>query len=394
MSQPSKILVVDDDQRNVRLMESILRANGYPVITANDGEEALDKIMAENPDLVLLDVMMPRMSGFEVCQRVRNRYETRLLPVIMVTALNALEEKVQALEIGADDFLSKPINKTELLAKLRSVLRVKALHDEVERTRRELEAKNRELTRMEEFKEKVVQMVVHDLKNPLAGIMGNLQLLEIRGASLDPSQFQEILGRTEESSKQLMTMILNILDVARLDERKLILRRKRLRPEELVSTSLREVQGLAAREEVTLVADLAPGLPDLVGDPELLVRILGNLVSNALKHTPPEGRVEVGAASEGEALRFWVKDSGEGIPSDLLPRIFDKFVVGPGGDKDAARRACDTGLGLTFCKMAVEAHGGTIRAESEPGIGSTFTFTLPLQPPEETVQSVAPGGAS
>jgi signal transduction histidine kinase len=376
MSELSKILVVDDDERNVRLLESILRASGYPVIKAYDGQEALDLIASERPDLVLLDVMMPRMSGLEVCQKVRGQYETRLLPVIMVTALNALEEKVQALEMGADDFLSKPINKVELLAKLRSMLRVKSLHDEVERTRGELERKNEDLLRMEEFKEKLIQMVVHDLKNPLAGIMGNLQLLRIQHPAQDPGHLQEIVGRTEESAKQLMEMILNILDLARLEEGKLEIRRKPVHPPELAQSCLRQVAGMAARAEVRLVTALedAPGV--LQADPVLLSRILGNLLSNALKHTPAGGKIEVGVAREGDTARFWVKDSGEGIPPNLLPRIFDKFVVGSGDHE--TRRAYDTGLGLTFCKMAIEAHGGRIGVQSEPGRGSTFSFSLPM----------------
>jgi len=381
MERQAKILVVDDDQRNVRLMESILRSSGYPVVKAYDGEEALEKVAAENPDLVLLDVMMPRMSGFEVCLRLRDRYETRLLPVIMVTALNSLEEKVRALELGADDFLSKPINKVELLAKLRSVLRVKSLHDEVEMTRKELEEKNKELVRMEEFKEKLVQMVVHDLKNPLSGIMGNLQLLHIQGPGLEPERFNEILLRTEESSKQLLGMILNILDVGRLEENKLVLRLKSLQPAELVDSCLREAQGLATRQEIMLRREVGEALPELTGDPDLLVRVLGNLVSNALKHTPSRGRVELGAARAEEGIEFWVRDYGEGIPPDLLPRIFDKFVVGTGAGEGRAS-AYDTGLGLTFCKMAVEAHGGAIRVDSSPGKGSTFSFTLPLRRPE------------
>src|SRR6266704_2334736 len=176
------VLVVDDDQRNVRLMESILRSSGYQVLKAYNGEEALRIVEDDSPDLLLLDVMMPKMSGFELCQRLKGRYETRLLPIIMVTALNALEDKVQALEYGADDFLSKPINKVELLAKVRSVLRVKALHDELEKNRLEIEKKNQELIRMEGFKESMMQMVVHDLKNPLASIMGNVELIQMQSA--------------------------------------------------------------------------------------------------------------------------------------------------------------------------------------------------------------------
>jgi len=392
MNQPSKILVADDDPRNVRLMESILKASGYPVIRAYDGQEALDKIASERPDLVLLDVMMPRMTGLEVCQKVRTQYETRLLPVIMVTALNALEEKVQALEMGADDFLSKPINKVELLAKLRSMLRVKSLHDEVESTRRELEEKNLDLVRMEEFKENLMRMVVHDLKNPLAGIMGNLQLLQMKGAGQDPAHVLEIVGRTEESAKHLMGMILNILDVARLEEGKLVLRRKPVHPPEMMEACLRQVAGWAARSEVKLVSASTGPVPDLTADPELLLRVLGNLVSNALKHTPPGGCVEVGAAGQGDTVRFWIRDSGEGIPPDLLPRIFDKFVVGPGEGRKSLG-AYDTGLGLTFCKMVVEAHGGRICVESQPGEGSTFSFALPVISPPEGAAPLPSSGA-
>jgi two-component system sensor histidine kinase/response regulator len=379
MNRPSKILVVDDDPRNVRLMESILKASGYPVVRAYDGQEAIDKIASERPDLVLLDVMMPRMSGLEVCRKVRSEHETRLLPVIMVTALNALEEKVQALETGADDFLSKPVNKEELLAKMRSMLRVKSLHDEVENTRRELEERNRDLVRLEEFKENLMRMVVHDLKNPLAGIMGNLQLLQMKAPGGNPTQILELVGRTEESAKHLMGMILNILDVARMQEGKLVIQRKPVSPAAMVEACLRQVAGWAARSEVRLVHAPASNVPEPAADPDILSRILANLLNNALKHTPAGGTVETGAAREGEVVRFWVRDSGEGIPPDLLPRVFDRFVAGParGGE---TRGAHDTGLGLTFCKMAVEAHGGRIQVESEVGKGSTFSFTLPLTP--------------
>src|SRR5258707_1213818 len=148
MSEPgvsSSILVVDDDQRNVRLVESFLKSKGYPVARAYEGGGGRGRVEREPRALLLLDVMMPKLSGFELCRRWRARRETRLLPIIMVTALNAMEDKVQGLELGADDFLTKPINRMELLAKVRSILRVKVLQDEVEKQREELEAANREL---------------------------------------------------------------------------------------------------------------------------------------------------------------------------------------------------------------------------------------------------------
>jgi two-component system, sensor histidine kinase and response regulator len=375
---PSTILVVDDDPRNIRLMESILKTSGYAVITAENGEQALEAVARHRPDAVLLDVMMPGVSGFEVCKKLRSQYETRLLPIIMVTALNALEEKVQALETGADDFMSKPVNRMEMLAKLRSILRVKSLHDEVEQTRLQLEAKNRELIQVEQLKEKLTQMVVHDLKNPLSGIVGNLQLLELQGPGMPPESFRQILARTQESARQLMGLILNILDVARMEEEKLVLRRQALKPESLLADCIRQAEGLSKKVGVDLHLRVegAPGAVD--ADPELTGRVLANLVANALKHTPPGGRVEVGAADQGDQVRFWVEDTGEGIPEEILPRVFDKFLVGqPGTDPGAG--GYGTGLGLTFCKMAVEAHGGSIRVRSESGKGSTFVFTLPRE---------------
>ena len=375
-NRPSTILVVDDDPRNIRLMESILKTSGYSVISAEDGEQALEAVARQRPDAVLLDVMMPRMSGFEVCRKLRSQYETRLLPIIMVTALNALEEKVQALETGADDFLSKPVNRMEMLAKLRSILRVKTLHDEVEQTRLELEAKNRELIQVEELKEKLTQMVVHDLKNPLTGMVGNLQLLELQGPGISAESFREILARTQEGARQLMVLIKNILDVARMEEKKLVLHRQPLKPESLLADCIRQSEGLSKKVGVELLVKVegAPGAVD--ADAELTGRILANLVTNALKHTPPGGKVEVGATDLGDQVRFWVEDTGDGIPSEILPRVFDKFVMGPSGS-DPGAGGYGTGLGLTFCKMAVEAHGGSIRVESQSGKGSTFSFTLP-----------------
>src|SRR6266571_7747297 len=258
-SDTGSVLVVDDDQRNVRLMESILRSSGYQVLKAYNGEEALRIVEDDSPDLLLLDVMMPKMSGFELCQRLKGRYETRLLPIILVTALNALEDKVQALEYGADDFLSKPINKVELLAKVRSVLRVKALHDELEKNRLEIEKKNQELIRMEGFKESMMQMVVHDLKNPLASIMGNVELIQMQSAeTVNPARLKELLQRTQESARQLMRMILNILQIGKLEEQKMPLNLERVALRHLAQENADEMTGLSARDNIRVENRVPP----------------------------------------------------------------------------------------------------------------------------------------
>jgi signal transduction histidine kinase len=391
-SPGAAVLVVDDDQRNVRLIESILKGSGYRVLKAYNGEEALRVVETEHPDLLVLDVMMPRVSGFELCQQLKGRYETRLLPVIMVTALNALEDKVQALEYGADDFLTKPINKLELLAKVRSVLRVKALQDEVERRKSEIEAANLQLVRMQGFKESMMQMVVHDLKNPLSSIMGNIQLIQMQSLeTMTPTRLAELLQRTQESSRQLMRMILNILQIGKLEEQKMPLRLEPVVLHALVQENADEMMGLSARDGIRLENRVQPDLPAPLADRELVSRVIANLLSNAFKHTPSGGRVVVDARREGDHITLTISDTGEGIPEELQPRIFEKFVA---GDSDSNKRLLhDSGLGLTFCRLAIDCHGGRIWLKSKAKEGTTVFVSLRIAGPA-TGSAPAASGAS
>jgi two-component system, sensor histidine kinase and response regulator len=306
---------------------------------------------------------------------LRARHETRLLPILMVTALNALEDKVRGLELGADDFLTKPINRTELLAKVRSILRVKRLQDQVEEQRRELEAANRELLLTQRFKESMTQMVVHDLKNPLAGIMGNIQLMQMQHERLAAPRREELLQRSLDSARQMARMIQNILEVAKLEEQKMPLKLEPLDVAAVVAEQTAEIAGLSTRDGIRLETAVPAGLPPVDADRGLLGRILGNLLSNAFKHTPSGGRITVAARQEEDRIVLSVSDTGEGIPEDLLPYIFEKFVAGE--SENRRRQTYDSGLGLTFCRLAVECHGGRIGVESTPGVGTVVTFHLP-----------------
>jgi len=369
------ILVVDDDERNVRLVDSMLKPNGYRILHAYDGQEALRRVDSDSPDLMVLDVMMPDLSGFELCGMLRARHATRLLPILMVTALHAMEDKVKGLELGADDFLTKPINRSELLAKVKALLRVKGLQDEIEERKLELEAKNRELLTIQRFKESMSQMVVHDLKNPLAGIMGNIQLMQMQRGQMPPGRQEELLLRSLESARQMARMIQNILEVAKLEEQKMPLRREAVPIQEVASEQVADLMSLSARDGIRLDCDVPADLPPVDADRGLLSRILANLLSNAFKHTPSGGRVTVSARESEGSISVRVQDTGEGIPADLLPFIFEKFVAGE--SEDRRRQSYDSGLGLTFCRLAVECHGGRIGVESRPGEGTTVTFHLP-----------------
>ncbi len=390
MTKSPKILIVDDDDRNLRLMESILKANGYVVIKAYDGEQALQAVAAEKPDLLLLDAMMPKMNGFEVCLRLKKERGTRLLPVIMVTALNALEDKVQALEIGADDFLSKPINRLELLAKMRSVLRTKGLHDEVEQTKAALEAKNQELLKLEHLKDSLMQMIVHDLKNPLTGIMGNIELLLRKGAGCDEDKRKSLLLKSRDSSNHLLKMIMDLLDISKLEEDKMELKWSRFDLSEVIADNLRELKGMSEVEDKALVYGGEGASYEVEADRELVRRVIGNLLNNAMKYSPRGAEVRVEVDKDAEVTTVAVVDSGEGIPEEYHQKIFEKFTQ---VDVKKSGHKADRGLGLTFCKMVVEAHGGRIWVQSAPGLGSRFVFTLPERK-RQAEEKAGPGGRS
>ncbi|HKY33879.1 MAG TPA: hybrid sensor histidine kinase/response regulator [Candidatus Polarisedimenticolia bacterium] len=374
------ILVVDDDARNVRLLSSLLHGAGYEVASAPGGKEACAVIEHEAPDLVLLDAMMPAMNGFDVCAWIRSRQDTRLLPVVMVTALNSTEEKVRALEIGADDFLSKPINRLELMAKVRSLLRVKGLQEDLAR-------KNEELRQAEALRETLVQMIVHDLKNPLTGIQGHTDLL--LAAPGVPERARHIAGAIHGSCRTMLAMILDLLDIGRMEEGHDIVTPAPCDLAPLMAECLEECAGFARAAGVELSLDVPASGPAASADPAVLRRVLANLLNNAVKHTPPGGRVTLSARPGPEGIEVSVSDTGEGIPEEEQGRIFDKFAR---ASRQTRGTRSDRGLGLTFCRMAVEAHGGRIRVASTVGEGSRFFFTLPALPAAPAGEAPAPSG--
>ena len=378
-----RVLVVDDLPANVRLLSGILKVAGYDVITAGGGAEALAKLEAAAPDVVLLDVMMPDMDGFEVCRRIKARPESALLPVVMVTALQETTDRVTAIEAGADDFLAKPIEDVEVVARVRSLVRIK-------RQRADLESAYDDLRRAESMRDNLTAMLVHDLRTPLTAILGSLEML--RGGQvghMDDLQ-QEIVEIGTRSSHRLLALINDLLDVNKMESGKMSLKRSLVSPTELVETAVEQIVFLSGGNAVEITRALTPDLPRMQADEDLLRRVLINLLGNAIKFTRASGTVTIAAAlvSEGQngrptehgegcgqALLMSVRDNGIGIPLEDQTRIFEKF--GQVESRDAGRKM-STGLGLTFCKFAVEAHGGRIWVESVPGEGSTFLFTVPL----------------
>lgn len=384
--KPVTILVVDDEAGDRELLRELLEKEGYLVLEAESGEEALRLAMEASPHLILLDVMVPDLNGYEVCRRLREEPRTRFIPVVMVTAHGDFEHRLLGIEAGADEFLLKPVNLSELTTRVRSLLRLRAYHDD-------LEESHRRLKESEELREKLTSLIIHDLNGPLSTILFNVSVVLADPEGKLGEREKTFLQRALQSGEQLAQMVRNLLDISRMEEGKLLLHKESLQVADLIRESLAAVREQAAGRGIHLDADLPPILPLVQGDRELLGRVLSNLLWNALDYTPRGGFIHVTArhvrgavigvrgpgvqppTPEDELVEIRVQDTGVGIPRAYQEKIFEKFTqIGVGVDK--GRRG--TGLGLTFCKLAVEAHGGTIWVESQEGRGSTFIFTLPL----------------
>ncbi len=367
----TRILVVDDQLQNIELLEAYLVPQGYEIVKAASGEEALEKLSGNQIDLILLDVMMPKMSGLEVLKKLRADEKTRLIPVVMVTVLKETEDKVKALEAGCDDFISKPFDKSELFARVKSLLRIKSLHEEVENSYKKLKE-------LERLKDGLIHMVVHDLNNSLTTIFIVLQLLERKLAGKISSKTKEVLGSAVLASQGLAEMIKTILDINKMEEGKVKLKYASFNLYEVAEEVVAQMKAIAEEGKKALSLEVVDGVPIILADRELIRRVIANLINNAFKFTPSGGFVGVKIFFKQNENVFYVqiRDNGAGIPGEDVDNIFDKFVQVK--DNESETRL-GHGLGLTFCKLAVEAHGGRIWAESELGKGSVFTFVLPCK---------------
>ncbi len=380
------ILVVDDESRNVRLLKALLVPMGYAVQTALSGAEAMEIVDKACPDLLLLDIMMPEIDGFEVCRRVKENESTRPTPVIMVTALQSKEDHLKAMEAGADDFLSKPVDATELSIRIKSLLRIKAYHEDLQASYSEIAEKNEKLASLHQMKEQLMHMIVHDLSNPLNNITWGLELLSAGRDEL-PGVFTGLIDGLVCSCRDVNDMVQNILDVYKMEDEKL----KPVKKLGSLDGLIREVVSLfelkATERRISMTCEACMQLPTVSLDAVLIKRVLANLLNNAIRHTPTGGEVGVAVAhlpdERAVCVRVW--DSGSGLAPEYHEKIFDKFEQVH--LRVSAGRSGGHGLGLAFCRMAVEAHGGRIWLESHSdGGGCTFCFTLPLVESVRTTQ--------
>lgn len=359
------ILVVDDNAANRLLAEAILASGGYSVELADSGPKALASFEANPPALVLLDVLMPGMDGFETLRRLRALPRGPETPIMIVTALTDLSAVQQAIEAGADDFVSKPINRTELLVRIWTLLGARRLREDrapdAEAELADFDQKQRELT----------SLLVHDLKHPLTTVYFNAGILA-RDASLPP-KVQEKIRRILRAGETLDGMISSILDVTCSEDGSLKLHRTDFSVDELLAevAATMEAQAEANRQRIEVFPN---GVSRVHADRDLLRRVLENLVDNATKYAPPGSAIQLEVKGQEEWVEFRVHDRGPGIPAAHRKRLFQKYFQ---IDPDAKRSRRGHGLGLTLVRVAAEAHGGSVTVEDEPGGGSCFCVRVP-----------------
>jgi signal transduction histidine kinase len=370
---PPRVLIVDDTPQNLELLEAFLRGQGYRVFALPDGEMALKAVAGNPPDLILLDIIMPRIDGYEVCRRLKADPALREIPILFLSALGEPGDKVRAFEAGGVDYITKPFHLEEVRARV-------GTHLALSQQRREIQASYERLRELERLRDSLTHMIVHDIRTPLTVISLNLELLR---SLLPPGQAGqgEILAETQRQTRQVTDLLSQMLDVSRLEAGRMPLNRSHADLVAQANAAIRSLGSLAGNRRLRVSS---PGPVILRYDNELIGRVLSNLLVNAFKFSPDDAEVTITVDKDNNGARMAIADNGCGIPAELHNRIFEKFSQVAGSKPSAG-----TGLGLTFCRLAVEAHGGRIGVSSEPGRGSTFWFTLPAAP--ETSE-MHPGG--
>lgn len=373
MSKAS-ILIVDDTPTNLQVLASMLNEQGYKVRPANSGRVALRTVRMQAPDMILLDINMPDMDGYEVCELLKADDELRDIPVIFISALDDLDDKVRAFQVGGLDYITKPFQFDEVLARVETHLNLRRKQQQVEDLRRQEKVYYEKLSQM---KDEVVRNASHDLKNPLSSVASAVSLLE-QHLDTDDEHLTHLLDMIRRGADRMLALITDVLDLARL-ETGMALLPESVYVNDYLALYIDEFIPLADDKNITLTFN--PLADELVArfDPAQMGQLLRNLLSNAIKYTPVGGQVEVSVEVGEYVWMLHISDTGLGIPEAELPHLFEKFYR---INTREHMQQEGTGIGLTIVKAIVEQHHGEITVDSQYGQGTTFSIILPQQGPD------------
>ncbi|MFY0684315.1 MAG: hybrid sensor histidine kinase/response regulator [Balneola sp.] len=369
------ILVVDDAQANVVLLSHILEKEGFRVEKCYDGDEALEKIKQNTPDLILLDIMMPNMSGIEVGEELR-RSEYEYIPIIFLSSSKDSVDKVQAFESGGVDFLNKPFDKDELLIRVRNHLMLKILREESEQQLKTLKEREHELSEANQKKYKLMRMLSHDIKNPISGIMGLVSIL-LEDDTLDAAEKTEMLELIKISSDKLLSLVKDLLDREVIENQFDSIELKNENIVDVVQQVIKANRSKAGLKKIKILYESYESEIVLRIDKEKIQNIFNTLLANAIKFSASKSEVKVTIEeSENAFVLIKVIDKGIGIPNAMLPNF---VVSSQREEQDNPHGVLGVGLGLEEVRAYVEAHDGRIWVNSKDNEGTTFYIELPLR---------------
>lgn len=364
------VLIVDDTPLNLRLLSEMLVRQGYSVDIARNGAEAIQAVQINVPEVILLDIKMPEMDGYEVCRQLKAQEITQDIPVIFISALNDIEDIIQGFEAGGVDYVTKPFKFREVLARIENQLMLARQRRQIETMRqREIE----HFTTLDNMKNRFIHMATHDLKNPLALMMGHLGLLRERPAVENDEEAQTHIEGISIGISKMRNLVTDMLDLAQIKSG-IELHFTHVPMSEFLQQCVKSFALQAIEKDITLT--FCPPLQDFTVriDAEHMDRAITNLISNAIKYTPNGGHVQVSAGQHTGSNYIEVKDTGYGIPEADLPHLFDEFYR----VRDKRHIQSEgTGLGLAIVKSVAEQHQGQVEIETCVGQGTTFRIVFP-----------------
>lgn len=363
-----KILIVDDVVSNVLLLKILLTNEKFQVCTANNGRTCIEVAKKEHPDLILLDVMMPDINGFDTAVVLKKDEETKDIPIIFLTALNTPQDLVHGFQVGANDFLTKPFNKEELVMRVTQQISLVA-------AKRIIEKQNAELKATLSNRDKMYSVIAHDLRSPMASIRMVLNLV-VQSASVETvgPELYMLLDQANRESEEVHDLLDNLLKWTKSQTGRLSVVLQELDLNDIVPGVVEIFDVIAQTKHITLELKKTDAPLKVTADNDMLKTVLRNFMSNAVKFSPENSTIQIIMANEGDFARVSVKDQGVGIAADRLGSIFHKgeTTYGTGGEEGS-------GLGLQLCQDFARKNGGDCYVESVEGEGSTFSFTVPLK---------------
>jgi signal transduction histidine kinase len=365
------ILVVDDDPGACLVMRETLESAGFAVIEASDGVEGCRQYEEHHPDLLLVDIIMPRMDGYELCRELRKHPQSANVPIVMVTGLDDVSSIARAYDAGATDFMSKPGNWAILNYRVRYVLRA----EELRRNQERLIAAKEVAEEANRSKSVFLANMSHELRTPLNAIIGFSGMIHARMFGPLSDKYVEYAKIIGASGRHLLAIINDILDTAKADSDKLLLVEQKVDLAEVVGLGSQIVQEIAREAGIDFASEIEGPMPKVFGDPAKLTQILVNLLTNAIKFSEPGGRVrlKVGQALH-QGVTFSIEDTGIGMSADEIAIALQPFGQ---IDTGLTRKHDGVGLGLPLTKRLIELHGGAMEIKSRPGKGTVVTVKLP-----------------